>query len=159
MTMPRLIVVSGDRNSGKTSWVCSLVDALVDRGLRVGTVKHTHHDFAVVGKDTTRHQDAGAERVVLVAPRGEAVYERWDEEPPLSEIVARHFEGFEVVLAEGYRESSHTKIVVGESHANPENVLARVSAATGSPPPDEVEEIAARIVELTAGDAEDEAGA
>lgn len=147
MTRPVLIVVSGDRNSGKTSWVCSLVAALQSRGFRVGTVKHTHHDYAVVGKDSTRHQESGAQRVALIAPHGGAIYDRWPDEPPLTDVVDQYFAGFDIVVAEGYRDSDHPKIVVGpESRANAENVLARVSEAQGEAPPDELDRVVQLVV-------------
>lgn len=147
--MAVLIVVSGDRNSGKTSWVASLVGALRERGVRVGTIKHTHHDYAVVGKDTTRHQEAGADRVVLVAPHGGAVYQRWDAEPDLADVVSNYFADFDVVLAEGYRDSHLPKIVVGaQSRANPENVLATVSRASGKAPADELDDVVELILSL-----------
>ena len=37
---------------------------LSKRGYKVGTIKHTHHDFDLEGKDTWKHREAGAKIVV-----------------------------------------------------------------------------------------------
>ncbi len=54
--------IVGHKNHGKTSLIVQLVHLLAQRGLRVGTVKHTHHrhELDVPGKDSYRHRKAGA---------------------------------------------------------------------------------------------------
>ncbi|MGZ5823753.1 MAG: molybdopterin-guanine dinucleotide biosynthesis protein B [Hyphomicrobium sp.] len=42
---PPLIGIVGWKNSGKTTLIERLVAALTQRGLRVATVKHTHHEL------------------------------------------------------------------------------------------------------------------
>ena len=61
---PRLHIV-GRRNAGKTTLVCELIAAIQDRGFRVATVKHTHHNHELdtPGKDSFRHRQAGAAAV------------------------------------------------------------------------------------------------
>ena len=53
--------IIGWKNSGKTTLVCKLVEELVDRGYKVSTVKHTHHDVAMdhPGTDSFRHRRSG----------------------------------------------------------------------------------------------------
>ena len=132
--MSEVVVVCGRQNSGKTTWIVHLVAALRERGFRVGTIKHTHHDYAVVGKDTTRHQRAGAERVLLASPTGCATYETWNDEPDLHELVDRHFLGFDVVFAEGYRSLAGPKFVVGDDpEANPRGLLRQLEPIRGQP--------------------------
>ena len=126
--MTEIIVVCGRQDSGKTTWVERLIPVLQRRGFHVGSVKHTHHDYAVVGKDTTRHQNAGASRVVLASRTGGAIYERWDAEPDLEELAERFFSGFDLVFAEGYRSSPLPKIVVGNDDVNESGLLANVRA-------------------------------
>ena len=148
--MTMTIIVSGQQNAGKTTWVCALTDALQRRGLVVGTVKHTHHEYAVVGKDSTRHQDAGAQRVLLVSPHGAATYDAWEDEPDLLTLVMDRFVGFDVVLAEGYRGESLPKIVVGDDpRANLQGLLQRVPAiGEAGPDPALVEDVADLIAGL-----------
>jgi len=64
----------GFSNSGKTTFLASLVGLLARSGERVAVIKHTHHDPAKrkAYGDTERFLDAGAIQVVL-AGNGEAV--------------------------------------------------------------------------------------
>jgi molybdopterin-guanine dinucleotide biosynthesis protein B len=66
---PRIHIV-GRKNAGKTTLVCDLIDALTQQGLRVATVKHTHHqhELDVPGKDSWRHREAGAAAVGILSP-------------------------------------------------------------------------------------------
>lgn len=131
--MTHIVAVCGRQNSGKTTWICALVASLADHGLRVGTVKHAHHDYAVAGKDSTRHQLAGAARVLLVSPGGSARYDTWDREPDLEDLVRDHFDGFDLVLAEGYRDRPDVpKLIVGvDPDANPNRVLGNLPPVDG----------------------------
>lgn len=69
----------GYSNSGKTTFLISLVESLAKRGERVAVIKHTHHDPSrrKPRGDTERFLEAGALQVVL-AGEGEAVITRSD---------------------------------------------------------------------------------
>lgn len=60
----KILGVAGTKNTGKTRLVTLIVTELVKRGYQVGTIKHTHHDLDLDGKDTWKHREAGAELVV-----------------------------------------------------------------------------------------------
>ena len=66
---PRIHIV-GRRNSGKTTLVCDLVRELTTRGMRVATIKHTHHNHELdtPGKDSWNHREAGAVGVGILSP-------------------------------------------------------------------------------------------
>lgn len=83
----RTIHVVGTINSGKTTLVVELVTALVQQGLRVATIKHTHHDHEldVPGKDSHRHREAGAEAVGIMAPGMAAVFSEQDPEQDVTD--------------------------------------------------------------------------
>jgi len=68
--MKRFHIV-GRKNSGKTTLVADLVTQLATRGLRVATIKHTHHrhELDTPGKDSWQHRHAGA-AVVGILSRG-----------------------------------------------------------------------------------------
>ena len=59
--------ISGWKNSGKTSLVERLVTEFTERGLRVSTLKHAHHEFDIdhEGRDSYRHREAGAQEVLI----------------------------------------------------------------------------------------------
>jgi len=68
--MPPRIHIVGRRNSGKTTLVCDLVRELTSRGIRVATIKHTHHNHELdtPGKDSWNHREAGAVGVGILSP-------------------------------------------------------------------------------------------
>jgi len=104
----------GAKNVGKTTVLEKLIPELVNRGYRVGTVKHDVHGFDVdrEGKDTWRHGRAGASTVVISSPQGLALMKKRTEEMPLDRIVARFFWEEEIVLTEGFKKSVYPKIEV-----------------------------------------------
>jgi molybdopterin-guanine dinucleotide biosynthesis protein MobB len=111
----RLYGVTGWKNNGKTTLVERLVTEISGRGLSVSTVKHAHHGFDIdaPGKDSHRHRVAGA-REVLVASgvRWALLHElREDDEPPLTELLAR-LSPVDLVIVEGYKREPHPKIEV-----------------------------------------------
>ena len=107
--------VVGWSGSGKTTLVTSLVPELVGRGLRVSTVKHTHHDIEIdkPGKDSYRHREAGATEVLVTSPRRWAlVHELRDEaEPDMESLIAR-MEAVDLILVEGFKSHRFPKLEV-----------------------------------------------
>ncbi len=73
--MKRIHIIGG-KNHGKTTLVRELVRALSDRGYRVATIKHTHHqhELDTPGKDSFLHRQAGAKVVGIVARNLSAAY-------------------------------------------------------------------------------------
>jgi len=69
----RVIGIAGWSGSGKTTLIERLVPRLTALGKTVATVKHAHHGFDLdtPGKDSWRHRQAGASRVLLLSG------ERW----------------------------------------------------------------------------------
>lgn len=110
-----LFGIVGWKNSGKTTLMVGLVAALVRRGLRVSTVKHSHHGFDVdqPGKDSYRHREAGAfEAMVASFRRWALIRELRDApEPDLAQLIAR-LAPVDLVLAEGFKGSGHAKLEV-----------------------------------------------
>lgn len=72
----RRIHIIGGKNHGKTTLVEELVREMSQRGLRIGTIKHTHHhhELDVPGKDSHRHRAAGAAVVGILTRAMNAVF-------------------------------------------------------------------------------------
>lgn len=107
--------VAGWSGSGKTMLVESLVPALIARGLRVSTIKHTHHavDLDRPGKDSYRHRSAGATEVVLVSPsRWTLIHELRGAAEPTPEALLARLEPVDLVIAEGFKRLRHDKLEV-----------------------------------------------
>ena len=75
-TMQKRVHIIGRKNSGKTTLVCDLVRELTARGLKVATVKHTHHhhELDTPGKDSYKHHEAGAAGVGILSPQMTALF-------------------------------------------------------------------------------------
>lgn len=136
--------IAGWSGSGKTTLITRLIPALVDRGIRVSTVKHAHHRFDIdtPGKDTWRHRQAGATEVLIASDRRIALMRelREEAEPGLDALLAR-LAPVDLVLVEGYKSGTHAKIEVhraatGKPPLFPDDptVLAVVSDAIASTP-------------------------
>lgn len=121
---PALVAIVGKSNSGKTTLIEKVVPELVKMGLRVGTVKHDAHSFEIdhPGKDSWRHGQAGAEAYVIASPERLAFIAKLESELPLAQIVDRFYDGFDIVVAEGYKRTAPHRVElfrVGAGHAEP----------------------------------------
>jgi molybdopterin-guanine dinucleotide biosynthesis adapter protein len=147
-TLNRLHVIGG-KNHGKTTLVVELVREFAKRGLRVGTIKHTHHqhELDVPGKDSYRHRAAGAAPVGILSPSMCAVFMPTDEVNRLEQdryaILAPIFSRCPLVLVEGDSQTTAAKVEVWRSEletpllaAHDKSILAVV---TDDVPPLEAE--------------------
>ncbi len=91
-----------------------LIPELKGKGFRVGAVKHDAHRFDIdhPGKDSHRLTAAGADTMVITSDSMLAMVKRHLASPPIEELLGRYFNGMDLVLVEGFRESSLPKIEV-----------------------------------------------
>ncbi len=106
---PVMIAISGKKNSGKTTLITRLIPLLLERGLKVATIKHDGHFFSpdVPGTDSFRHLAAGA--------CGAAVFD--GEKFMLTRMIktdemklADFFPDANLILIEGLKDSSYPKL-------------------------------------------------
>ncbi len=110
----KLLGLAGWSGSGKTTLLVALVERLIARGRSVSTVKHAHHGFDLdqPGKDSWRHRQAGAAEVLICSgTRWALMHEVRGDEPDLPSLLGR-LAPVDLVLAEGFKASSHPKIEV-----------------------------------------------
>jgi molybdopterin-guanine dinucleotide biosynthesis protein B len=109
----KIFGIAGFKNAGKTTLIVELIGVLRQRDLRIGTIKHAHHEFDIdhPGKDSYQHRQAGAEEVLVASSRRWAHIKELDQvdEPPLSELL-QHLGDLDIVLIEGYKHGSHPKL-------------------------------------------------
>lgn len=125
----RLMGLAGWSGSGKTTLLARLLPLLIERGLRVSTVKHAHHGFDIdrPGKDSHIHRQSGASEVLIASGRRWALlHELRDEVEPDLPALLSHLSPVDLILIEGFRDHPHPKIEVhrvalGKPLLQPEN--------------------------------------
>jgi molybdopterin-guanine dinucleotide biosynthesis adapter protein len=122
-----MLGVAGWSNAGKTTLIEKLTRHFTAKGLRVATIKHTHHKFDIdkPDSDTTRHRLAGAAETAIVSGSRVAVIEEIDTrgEPALEDI-ARRLSPADIILVEGYKSAAIPKIEVRRAAVAAEKLLA-----------------------------------
>jgi molybdopterin-guanine dinucleotide biosynthesis adapter protein len=103
--------------TGKTTLLRALLPLLRTKGLRVGVVKHTHHDFDIdlPGKDSYELRRAGATQVLIGSRRRWAliVETDLDRDPPLAEMLAHiGTDALDLILIEGLKNEPIPKLEV-----------------------------------------------
>lgn len=116
--MNRLHII-GKKNSGKTTLIVDLVEHLTRQGLKVGTIKHTHHqhELDVPGKDSFKHRQAGAAAVGILSPGMTAVFCPTDDATGHKryDLMAPMFADCDLVLVEGDSTAPATRVEVWRS--------------------------------------------
>ncbi len=133
----------GWSGSGKTTLMTELVPALIGRGLRISTIKHTHHDIEIdkPGKDSYRHREAGATEVIITSPvRWALVHELRDQpEPDMRDLLER-MEPVDLILVEGFKSHEFPKLEVHRSETGKSLLAGKdetiVAVASDEPLPD-----------------------
>jgi len=119
VTIPVLHIV-GYSGSGKTTLIEKLLPLLKGQGLRVATLKHSHHvlEMDQRGKDSWRHKQAGADTSALVgAGQWMMVCELADDFTP-QQWANQYAQGHNLVLVEGYHNMAGVKVeVVRQAHS------------------------------------------
>jgi molybdopterin-guanine dinucleotide biosynthesis protein B len=114
--MKRMHII-GRKNHGKTQLMVELVEEFTSRGLRVGTIKHTHHrhELDTPGKDSHRHRMAGATVVGILARNMIATFVPLREPTTCNDryaSLAATFADCNLVLVEGDSQTGAPKIEV-----------------------------------------------
>ena len=110
----KLLGIAGWSGAGKTTLIETVLPHLTAAGLSVSTIKHAHKGFELdrPGKDSHRHQAAGAREVLLLGDRGFALLHPFGAaEASLSALLAR-MEPVDLVLVEGFRDYPIPKLEV-----------------------------------------------
>jgi len=133
--MVPVLSIVGRSNSGKTTLVEKLIARLSAQGLRIATIKHSHHqpEMDAPGKDSWRHKQAGAATSFLIGPQQMMMVADIQEQLNPNLLASRYCDGFDLVLVEGYNSLPGAKIEVvraarsTELRCAPEELIALVS--------------------------------
>ena len=135
--MPPVVAFVGKSKSGKTTLLEKLIPELRSRGYSVATVKHASSGLTLdkAGKDSWRHIQAGSEATVVSSSDKLALIKSVTQTPNLDEIVHLFGEDYDIILAEGFKQSNATKIEVHRSKLGTplNNVKKLIAIATDEP--------------------------
>lgn len=101
--------------TGKTTLLSKLIPLLKDSNLRIGLIKHSHHNFEIdkPGKDSHTLRQAGASPVLLVSSHRRAMITEFTtvREPKLQDQLTlfNHSE-LDLILVEGFKAEAFPKI-------------------------------------------------
>lgn len=111
--MPAVVGVVGASGAGKTTFVEQVLPRLLNRAIRVGTIKHAPHGFQAdrPGSDSARHAKAGADHAIVVGPVGYALFAN-GAPPTRTELADRYFADYDLVLAEGFSSEPGPRVLV-----------------------------------------------
>jgi molybdopterin-guanine dinucleotide biosynthesis adapter protein len=121
----KIIAVVGSKKTGKTILVTKIVKELVKRGFSVATVKHSHHNFDLEGKDTWLHNKAGSE-FVIGSSKDETFFiikEGMELDNILSMV--KFLKKVDYIVIEGFKHSKYAKI--STSDFNDEYTFANIN--------------------------------
>ena len=104
----------GKSGTGKTTLIEVIIQKLKERGFKVAVIKHAHHGFEMdkPGKDSWRFGQAGSDMVAISSPGKLAMIEKVDEELNFEQVINRLGDRFDIVLVEGFKQTSKVKIEV-----------------------------------------------
>ncbi|SMB55684.1 molybdopterin-guanine dinucleotide biosynthesis protein B [Serratia proteamaculans] len=115
--LPPLLAIAAYSGTGKTTLLKQLIPLLKQRQVRVGLIKHTHHDMDVdtPGKDSYELRKAGADQTLVASDRRWALMTETPEQQPLElQYLASRFDRskVDVILVEGFKHEPVSKIIL-----------------------------------------------
>ena len=119
--MPPVVSIVGQSKSGKTTLIEALISELKSRGYRIATMKHSVHrlNFDKPDKDSWRHIQAGSDATAVVSPDQVVLIKLTAQESDLNDIARLLGEDYDIILTEGFKQSSAPKIEVHRKAVGP----------------------------------------
>ena len=145
---PPVLGFAAFSGSGKTTLLTAVLPLLEAENLRVGVIKHSHHDFDIdqPGKDSYLLRKAGARQILLASPYRTAHLRehRPPQEPRLEQLLTvMDRQDIDLILVEGFRSVEFPKLEIHRTetgkpflHPQDPSIIALVcNSATDAPIP------------------------
>ena len=128
--------------TGKTTLLTQTIPILNHHGVRIGLIKHSHHNFQIdqPGKDSFRLREAGASPVMLVSTHRRAIITEIspEQEPRLDDQLKLLDQSeLDLILVEGFKAEQFPKIELHRPslnkpllYPNDPNIIAIASDCT-----------------------------
>lgn len=112
---PPVLGIAAWSGTGKTTLLTQILPLLCAQGLRVGMIKHAHHEFDIdhPGKDSYELRKAGAEQMLIASSRRWAlmVENPVDGDVSLWDMLAHLDRGkLDLILVEGFKHEQFPKL-------------------------------------------------
>ena len=112
-----LLAVAAWSGTGKTTLLKQLIPLLIERGIRPGLIKHTHHDVDVdkPGKDSYELRKAGATQTIVANNNRWALITETPEQQELDLfwLASRmNPDSLDLILVEGFKHEAVAKILL-----------------------------------------------
>ena len=132
-----IISIVGKSKTGKTTLIEGLIKELKSRGYRVATAKHTFHEPMLdkPGKDSWRHIQAGSGATAISSPRQLAFIKSVAQTPSLNEIARLFGNDYDIIIAEGFKQSDVPKIGIHRKETGwlDDEIRGLIAIATDEP--------------------------
>jgi molybdopterin-guanine dinucleotide biosynthesis protein B len=128
--MSYVIGFAGFSNSGKTTLIARLAAHFAGQGLQTAVIKHDAHGHykEAEGTDSALYREAGAAATIVISPESYVMYRR--EAVELEQMVKLlEAQGYDLILVEGFKASSHDKIALFRTEEQ-----AEILKALSTPP-------------------------
>jgi len=104
----------GDKKSGKTAVLETVIAELKKKGGKVGVIKHTTHGFQLdyPRTDSAKLAKAGAKKVVLLGHGRIGLYGQEKREPGPEQVRDLYLSDLDLVLLEGFKNALVPKVLV-----------------------------------------------
>lgn len=135
--MSTIVSIVGKSNTGKTTLIEGLIKELKSKGYRVATVKHVSRGLTLdkPGKDSWRHIKAGSTATAIISAGQLVFIKTFTQTPSLDEVTCFFGDDYDIILAEGFKQSNVPKIEVHrkETGLPLNNISGLIAIATDVP--------------------------
>ena len=131
--------------TGKTTLLAKVIPLLKEKNIRLGIIKHAHHDFDIdqPGKDSYKLRKSGADKMLIASSKRWALMVENDPhtaEPDLQTLIGKiDPDSLDLILVEGFKHESFPKIELHRSEYNSDFIYpddeSVIAIATDKPLP------------------------
>ena len=113
MNDKKIIGITGYSGSGKTTLLKKIIQLMVLQNVKVGSLKHAHHDIEldIPGKDSYELRKAGSLQTIIACDKRYALIEETPDIPADLKTLIDRFTDVDVIFIEGFKDEQIPKIM------------------------------------------------